>query len=293
MELRPYLPSAKFTVMVGSLVLSVGLVLAAQYVTRPHVPAMLGATNTPAPSDDWQQSLSDVVAQSGIEAPQAPDPATVESLLAQAHTSNLTDEVGRSILINLSSQNAQGLGQDAPTQDQLVAQAAAQINASASSTVYTQSDISIAPAGSAALHAYGNALVAAMEAHPEASAQAAYLAIGQAADTGSPSSLASLSSIGAAYAAIASDLADTPVPQTLSPLHLKLINDYAAMAATFPDMGKLLSDPLRGMAAVQRYAALMNEASRVLTSIAEALNKDGILFNKDEPGNSLSGLLSS
>jgi hypothetical protein len=56
-------------------------------------------------------------------------------------------------------------------------------------------------------------------------------------------------------------------------------------------MGALISDPLRGVAAIQRYTSAMNEAGRVLTSIAQTLNKDGILFTKDEPGSTWNAFL--
>lgn len=294
MDLRAYLPSTKFIVMVGSLALSAGLVVGAQYITRSHEGPSLATTDAPEQAaGDWQASLNDVVAQTGIEAPQAPDPATLDSMLAQAHSKNLTTDVGRSLLLNLSSYTAQGLGPDQPTQEALVAQATAQINASASSTAYTSGDLVIVPTGQAALKAYGNAAMRALAAHPDASITATYQALGRAADTGDPSALDPLGDIGNAYAAIAHDLLSVPVPQTLAPLQLTLVNDYAAMAAAYPDMQTLLSDPLRGMAAVQRYVALTDEAARLLTSIAQALNKNGILFTKDEPGSNWSGLLSS
>lgn len=294
MSLRPYLPSPKFVVMVGSLALSAALVMGAQYVTRPKIAQLAPSTaGTNASAGDWQQALRDIEAQSGVEAPQAPDPDTVNLLLKEAHSDNLTTEVGRSLLINLSSASSQGLGQDMPTQDQLIAQAAAQINALATSTAYTAADLTIVPQSDAALRAYGNAVMAALIAHPKASAQNTYLAVGQAGDTQKEDTLAALAPIAAGYRAISQALLKTPVPQTLAPLHLQLLNDYAAMADAYPDMATIVSDPLRGLAAVQRYSSLIDEAKRVFTNIAQALNKDGILFTKDEPGSNWSAFLSA
>jgi hypothetical protein len=292
MNLRPYLPSATFFVMAGSLVLSVLLVIGAQYATAPKEGA-LAPSETTQPASDWQQALADVQTQTGVQAPQPPNPEMVRSMLAGSASPNLTTAIGRSILVNLGSENAQGLGQDAPTQDKLVAQAVEQINAAASSTTYTAADLAVVDPTTASLKAYGNAAMAVLLGHPEASAQAAYQALGQAVDTGQTSALDALPAIGTGYAAVARDLRAVPVPQTLVPLHLELLNNYAAMAATFPDMRALGGDPLRGMAGLQRYSALMDETARVLTSIAQVLAKDGILFNKDEPGTNWNGLLSS
>jgi len=297
MSFRDYLPSAKFAVMVGALALSGGLVAAAQYVTQNNnAGSQLAATTQDAQAAqaaDWQQALRDVEAQSGIRAPEAPGQDTVSALLTAAQSSNLTTQVGRTLLINLSSANAQGLGNDTPTQDQLVAQATAQINAAASSVVYTTADLTVTDQTNASLRAYGNAVMAVLNAHPEASAEQTYLAVGTASDSQSPAALAQLKIIGAAYRAIADGLIQVPVPKTLSPLHLQLANDFAAMAAGYPDMETVLTDPLRGLAGLQRYTSLLDEAQRVLTSIAQQLSKDGILFSKDEPGNSWNAFLST
>jgi hypothetical protein len=293
MNLRAYLPSSKFVVMVGSLALSAGLVIVAQYVTRPPESSLNASVDQASTqAADWQESLREVEAQSGVQAPQAPDPSTVNTLLSEAETSNLTTSVGRSLLINLSNASSQGLGQDDPTQNQLIAQAAAQINASASSTAYTAANLTVVAPNHTSLTAYGNGVMSVLLAHPEASAQATLEAVGQAGDTGKKDSLSSLSSIEEGYKAITLALLALPVPQTLAPLHLQLVNDYAAMAASYSDMSAINDDPLRGLAAVQRYSGLMDEATRVFTNIAQTLNKDGILFNKDEPGSNWSAFLS-
>ncbi len=297
MSFRDYLPSPKFVVMVGAIVLSGGLVVGAQYITHPPQDNSQLATDTTdieaAQTASWQQALQDVEAQSGIKAPEAPNTDTVSSLLNAAQSSNLTTQVGRTLLINLSNANSQGLGQDTPTQDQLVAQATAQINATATSKTYTTADLVVVDQNMASLRAYGNDTMAVLKAHPDASAQNTYMAVGQASDTQNPASLTQLKAIGAAYKAMADGLAATPVPKTLAPLHLQLVNDITAIAAAYPDMETVLTDPLRGLAGVQRYVSLMGEAQRVLTSIAQQLNKDGILFSKDEPGATWSGFLPS
>lgn len=291
------MPSAKFAVMVGALALSGGLVVAAQYVTRPAEDAAQlagsGDTDQAVQAASWQAALQDVEAQSGIKAPEAPSADTVGSLLTAAQSTNLTTQVGRTLLINLSNANSQGLGSDIPTQDQLIAQAAAQISAEAGAVAYSSADITAIDKTPATLRAYGNAVMVVLAAHPQASAQNTYLAVGTAGDSQSPAALAQLKAISAAYRAIADDLIHTPVPKTLSPLHLQLANDFATLSATYPDMATMLEDPLRGLSGVQRYAALLGEAQRVLTNIAQQLSKDGILFSKDEPGISWSAFLPS
>lgn len=293
MNVSEYLPSAKFVVMVGSLALSGGLVLAAQYVTRPQPSSLSPSQNVAGTqATDWQQALRDVQAQSGLQAPQTPDPNLVNTLISESQSTNLTTQVGRTLLLNLSNASAQGLGQDDPTQNQLIAQAAAQINASATTSAYTAADLTVVPQTNASLRAYGNAVMTALLAHPEASAKDTYLAVGQAGDSGQQSALQPLRTIAAGYQGITQDLLAIPVPQTLAPLHLQLVNDYAAMVSSYADMQAIIDDPLRGLAAVQRYSGLIDEAKRVFINLAQTFNKDGILFSKDEPGQSWSAFLS-
>jgi hypothetical protein len=298
MSLPQYLPSAKFTVMVGAVLLSGGLVVGAQYITHaPQSTAQLATADQQAAqaaqAAQWQQALNEVESQSGVTAPQTPDANTVSTLLTAAESPNLTTQVGRTLLINLGDANAQGLGNDTPTQDQLIAQATAQINAVVSTSSYTNANLTLVAQNNASLRAYGNAVMTVLNNYPDANAQNTYTAIGTANDSQNPAALAELKTISTAYKSMTAALVATPVPQTFAPLQLELVNDFAAMASSYPDMETMLTDPLRGLAGVQRYASLLDEAQRVLTSIAQQLSKDGILFSKDEPGATWNAFLSS
>lgn len=285
MSIGSYLPSAKFLVMVGSLALSGGLVLAAQYVTRPTSGAAIVSNDAAgAENSDWKAALQEVEDAAGIKAPEAPSQESLNELLEAAQSPNLTTAVGQTLLVSLSNANSQGLGNDIPTQEQLIAEATAQINAAVASSAYTSADLNVAAQTSGNMRTYGNAVMSVFAAHPEASVQETYLAVGRASDAQDQDALANLSSIAAGYRNIEQKLLALPVPATLSPLHLQLVNDFAAMQASYADMETILTDPLRGLAALQRFSSLSGEAARVLTNIATALNRDGILFSKDEPG---------
>lgn len=293
MALQQYLPSPKFIVMVGALALSVGLVVAAEYVSHPRPQAVLSATSQTTPATDWQSALQEIETNSGVSAPTAPDPAAVNTLLTAAKSDNLTTQIGRTLFVSLSDAKSQGLGDDTPTQDQLIAAANAQLAAEAPAPAYTTNDLTSVAQTQASLKAYGNGVMVALLAHPEADSNQTYLALGAATDQHDKTKLEALTAIGAGYLAIAHDLAQVPTPNTFVPLQLQLANDYASLADTYADMKTIIDDPLRGLAGVQRYNALVNEASRLLTTIAGQLSKDGILFNKDEPGSTWNAFLSS
>ena len=290
-----YLPSAQFVVIVGSIVLSGGLVLAAQYVTHTPAPsaAIQSTSGSQAAADtNWQATLQAIQGQNSVSAPTPPSQDIVNTLLDAAQSSNLTTAVGRTLLINISNAKSQGLGSDIPTQDQLVEAAKAQINTTASAKQYAQADLTIVGQTPATLKAYGNGVMQAINAHPKAAYDAVVTAVAKAADTSDATTLAQLPAIQKEYAALASGLAQVPVPSTLIPLHLKIVNDMSLIAATLPDMGTVLTDPLRGIAALQSYSSLNGEMERVFINIAQSLQQNGILFTKDEPGSAWADLLS-
>ena len=251
MNLGRYAPSAQFTVIVFSLLIAGGLVYGAELITQPSAnSATVSAVTTPAQADNsnWQATLDTIEAENASSSLSIPNPQTVQQMLAAAQSSNLTDSIGKTILINLSNAKSQGLGDDTPTQDQIVAAAAAQIaNQQASSSTYTAADLTIVPASNASLHAYGNAVMQALNAYPAASEQATLLSIDYAVEGGDKTQGAKLASIGAAYNAAAVSLLAVPVPQTLVPLHLEVIDNLVSISATYADMQTISSDPVRGL----------------------------------------------
>ena len=295
MPLRRYLPSAKLVSIVLALGLSVGLVYAADALTRQAAPPASVAIDSSAPNADtnWQAALAAIQAQDASSTLPSQDPNLVNTLLQAAQSSNVTETVGKTILINLSNAKSQGLGDDIPTQEQIVSAAAAQLkNQQATFISYTSKDITIVPVSDESLRAYGNGVMEALSAYPDASEQATLLSIDYAVEGGDKTQGVKLASIGAAYKGAATALLALPVPQTLAPFHLELVNNLFEVSATYADMEEISSDPLRGLVGLQTYETLMDEGARVFTNIAQSLSKSGILFSKDEPGSAWNAFVS-
>ncbi len=297
MNVGRYAPSAQFTTIVLSLFLSAGLVYGAERVTNPP-PATVAvdSAQTPAQQSDsanWEAALYAIQAANASTSLSTPNPQTVQQMLAAVQSPNLTDSIGKTILINLSSAQSQGMGDDVPTQDQIIAAATAQIKTEqASTTSYTAADLTIVPVSDASLSAYGNGVMQALSAYPDASEQATLLSIDYAVEGGDKTQGPKLASIGAAYQAAAIALLAVPVPQTLVPLHLQIVNSFVSISATYADMQNVSSDPIRALVGLKTYESLMDEGARVFTNVAQELSKDGILFTKDEPGSAWSLFLS-
>ncbi len=289
---RGYLPSAQFMVIVGSLLVAGGTVAAAQYYIRSqNAPSALMTAQTEAVKQAWEESLADIQAQSGIGLPDAPDPNAVNNLISQAQGSNLTDSIGRGILARLTTAGVQGLGSDAPTQDSIIAAASQQINASSNASAVPS--ITTVDPSQDTLRAYGNNVMLALGRHTKANSNDTLGIIAKATDTRTNAPLAGLVAIGQEYAALARDLAGVPVPKTIAPLHQSVVANISSIAALFPNLQKVVDDPVLGLTAVQGYQELMAETGNVLTNIAETLKNGGILFTKDEPGSAWEIFLSA
>lgn len=282
-----YAPSSKFTGIALSLLLSAGLVYGAERFTHPSVDtASLESDQTAIQqkdSTDWEAALYASQAANASSSLTTPNQQTVAQMLQAAQSDNITDTVGKTLLINLSNAKSQGLGNDTPTQDQIISAAAAQIAAS-KPALYTTADLTVVADSNATLKAYGNGVMRILNSNTAATDSATMQAIADATSNNDPSALQRLTLIGAAYKTIAQQLLALPVPKTLSPLHVTVVNAFATIAATYPDMQTMFKDPLRGLVGLQTYQAQLQLLGRVFTNIAQNLNKDGILFTKDEPG---------
>lgn len=287
-----YLPSAQFVVIVGAIALSGGLVLAAQFITREPTPAALTSSNTELQgASDWKADLYAVQGTNPLEIQSSASvSASLDTLLNEAQTNNVTETIGRSLLLNLSQAKTQGLGSDIPTQEKLLAQASDYLQPTPAQ-VYTLSSLSTVADSPTTLQSYGNAFIEVLLAHPKANMQDTYVAVGSAVDTNDASQLKALETIGKEYEAITKELLSLPVPKTLSPLHLRIVNNFSQIAASFNDMRTVIGDPLRGFGGLQTYNALTAETARMFTNIAQSFAKNGILFTKDEPGSAWSAFL--
>lgn len=290
MKLRQYLPSAQFSVLVVSVALSVGLVFLADAVTRPPAqPSTVAAVDsdqtTNQDESQWQSTLAAVQdSQTLGSLPTPPDETLVNGLLQGAQSNNITESIGRSLLVKITNAKAQGLGDDIPTQNQLISEATKQLSQKTPTKTYSQSDLVVVADTSTNQHTFGNAVMSTLAAHPGANmAQTLYL-IGQTTDNNDPAQAKKLGLMGDQYRALTNDLARVPTPKTLVPLYLVVVNNYAKITDTFDDMQTMISDPLRGLAGIQQYQSLTDETQRMFTNIAQALHKNGILFTKDEPG---------
>ena len=288
-----YLPSKQFSLIAISLFLSAGLVFAADSVTKPAKGTLAVDTTSGSASTntDWQSSLQTVQDQSGISLPSQPDQNTVDGLLQAARSNNITDTISRSLLVNLMDAKAQGLGDDIPTQDQIVKSALSQVPTTSAPKQAKQEDLTIVNSSTQSLHTYGNTMMDLLIKDSDQEYAKTMVIIDDASSSNDPAEFSKFKDLQKKYQTVAQDLVEVPVPKTLEPFHLALINDYFKLAATYDGMATLISDPIGGLGAVQQYNSLTQSTFQMFINIAQALNKNDILFDKNEPGAAWATLL--
>ncbi len=296
MSVEKYLPSQQFRVISGSITLSIALVWGTYALTRPpqqHVGALVatsGSSNTN--ETNWQASLDQIQAQQASHLPPSPDQKLVDSLLTSAQSPNITDSVGKSLLINVTNARAQGLGADQPTQDQLVASAIGQLQAVAQPLkLYVANQVTIVPDSKDTLRVYANNVALVLPKHPHANMSETINILGNKIN-GQGDQLNQLPQLAKDYQGLAKDFAKIPVPASVAQYHLAIINDYIHMADSYSHMQELGTDPLRGLAGLQIYNKTAEDAQSMFINITQVLAKNGILFTKGDPGASLQSMLS-
>lgn len=293
MRVARYLPSVQFSLFIVSILIAGGLIAVADKTTQPEKSTVtLAALPNPSVQTNWRAALDAIQAQQSSRLPAPPNQTTVEAMRAAAESSNVTDSVAKTLLVNLTTAKAQGLGSDTPTQDQLISEAVSQLQR-AQVNSYTQKDLAITGDSPTTQRAYGNALALVLIKNASNSYAETMIIIDNVATQENPAELKKLAAIEKEYRTLASDLAHVPVPKTLSPFHLQLVNNFSKMADSYRAIALLLTDPLQGLAGIQQYQTLSQETLKVFISIAQALGKNGILFSKDEPGSAWSTLLSA
>lgn len=278
-----YLPSGRFVYMAASLLAATGLIFGAQYISKPHTGSISSAPQNSVSDPNWEETLQEAQLNAGVSAPAAPSASTVNSFLEEATSDNLTTTIGRTLLVNLSAANAQGLGTDIPTQDSLVESAAAQVGAGIKKP-YTVSQVITVPQNTESLKIYGNQFIEILLSYPGTNAGEILFAFGETLDYNDPSKLGPVKTAKTAYQNLATGLMQIPVPETLAPLHVQVANNLAVMGSATGEMTTVLTDPLRGLGGLHNFQTASDEASRLLTVIAGTFKNNGIIFNEDEPG---------
>ena len=87
------------------------------------------------------------------------------------------------------------------------------------------------------------------------------------------------------YADIAKSLYELKVPSDIQADHLAIVNNMSGMAQIFQTTNDYKKDPVSAISAIQQYSSIKKSQQDALSTIAEYLRSNGIIFTTDEDGN--------
>ena len=199
---------------------------------------------------------------------------------------NLTDSIGKTLLIQMTALQGQGIADSANAQVTVAeeALALAQSQQKPLPPTYAQSNLTFSSNSPNDLRAFGNLLPKTINAHPKAAGNVALYPLAVALDNNSEASLSLLRPIAAEYRALAAAVMKLPTPPMFAPYSVALANNYMAIAVACDEMAQVHGDPLRGMLGLQNFVERNAQNAQVLYRIGETLKNSGIVFTRAESG---------
>lgn len=153
-------------------------------------------------------------------------------------------------------------------------------------------DLSITDSSPEAMLEYAKKAEAAMKAHA-GTARAGELAYLKRALEGTEpeDALVQLASIAKTYRETAAGLAAIPVPGTLAPHHLAIVNTLMRSSEISNDFARVSSDPLAAMLGLQQYPDTALAIGEAFIAIGNTYRDAGITLTADTPGASFVNLM--
>lgn len=319
MDIRPYLPSRHFSLLVGSFVLAGLLVYGASFFGKGGTVDSFVATSERsniggADSDadglaDWEEAIrgtnrdnpdSDedgTLDKEEIELGRNPlkagpndstvskeDEKFIADLIAAASSTNLTEGVSQTLFAKYIQARKDGSSGDSQTQEQLVQDSIANANVPLRGKMYTIADLTVTNNENETIKTFANTSVRIMRAYPDATFAETVRALSIAIDNNDPRAKERLLTIGRAYQNTARDLAKVPVPESYAQIYLKCINVLENAGASFEDMAVVIEDPVRAVAGLKNYNIMITIGTEFFANIAADMVRKNISFKKDDPG---------
>lgn len=323
MEIRRYLPSTRFAVFVLAIAVAIGLVIAASYVGAgkpissaiaiiakvPTGKSEVGDTDTdgdglrdweegvrgtnPAAADTDGDGTSDKAEVAANRDPNKPGPDDslineasnkfLAELLEAASSTNMTDDLSRTIFARYVAARGEGSSGDIQTQESVVSEALSKAEVEYRGIAYTLEDITVVSDTITATRFFANESMMALLRHPDANFVYAMQVFGSSMD-GAPGAVKELRRIGTEYRTVAKEMSRVPVPRSYAERYLLAINALDIGGAAFEDMAQVGEDPIRAIAGLQNYDRMLTSGAGVFVLIARDIKRSGLTFSKNEAG---------
>ncbi len=261
--------------LVGSIIIAFGRDKSSQVINIAN--NLVAGDKVSLPENpNWQNELSGVNANA--------DKVKTEGATSAGQT--VTDTASISLMSNYLALKQSGKLDDASAQ-KLIDQTTNYIaeNTSVPINKISASDLNIvADNGKQSIMDYGENLGTIAKIKSRAAIQNDFGIITQAIQSGDQSKLNELDGVITSYKNIVSKLVKTPVPKTFVKAHLDIVNSTNSMVSALTEMKSALSDPFKGLAALQLYQSSINTLSQATSATISFIKQNNIIYKQDSGG---------
>lgn len=310
MELRKYLPSTQFSLVVGAILLSALFIFAATLTRTPRetggVALAPEVTNTEGFKDtdgdglrDWEETLYGTDPLSAdTNGDGVSDRDEAQATLASAEAvknekfplevdagQNLTSTIGQTLFATYAEKQKQGGAEDVLSQNAIIAEALSRAQTlQESARTYAPSDLSLTPDSAAAYRAYGNAFVQTSDRFPRAGYDQALVTFALYAESGSAKDAAELAAIERDFAGLVSALLALPVPQHFAYMHAQTVSSFEKIRVAVANMRAFKDDPVRALLGADQLRTDGGTSIKLLITIAREFASQGVSFSAADAG---------
>jgi hypothetical protein len=176
-------------------------------------------------------------------------------------------------------------GADLSDPTDIVNKAVETIEANTGTNFYNRLDITVIPDSDFAFREYGNTIgkIIVEDSAPKGTGKEMVI-LQRALETNDETLLAGLDPIHTAYTNYVLHTLETPVPESFATEHLALVNTYQSILDDVSAMRGVFTDPLLGLARVNRYQNNASGLYYALQNIIIKLTERGVVYATDEPG---------
>lgn len=215
----------------------------------------------------------------------AEDQKFILELLAQASSTNLTDDLSQTIFARYVEARGKGASGDLQAQAAVVEEAIASAEVNYRGDPYTMEELTVVADSPAAIRVFANGSMRAILNHPDANFMAAMQAFNRGME-GRAGAEKELRTIGHEYRSIAAEMAAVPVPRSYADNYMLAINTFEIAGGSFDDMAHIGDDPIRAVAGLQNYNNMIGGGANIFIMLARDLSRAGLTFSAQEPGRS-------
>lgn len=215
----------------------------------------------------------------------AADQKFILELLAQASSTNLTDDLSQTIFARYVEARGKGASGDLQAQAAVVEEAITNAEVSYRGDPYTMEELTVVADSPAATRTFANGSMRAILNHPDASFMLAMQAFNRGME-GRGGAEKELRAIGYEYRLVAAEMAAVPVPQPYAKNYMLAINSFEIAGGAFDDMAHIGDDPIRAVVGLQNYNNMIGGGANIFIMLAHDLARAGLIFSAQEPGRS-------